>query len=189
MRPVAPRPPRPVSSPSSSASSGSSGSFHREREQSSRTPLRPPVPLPALGPVYPIPRTTKMDARRYRSLFLRRRVTPSTPPSPSTPPPSDDEPSNYVGDVDTDEVGDPEEPYAVSDSSLSSRDISSAGASYGSERESTSLSSGPSGHFSSDSSSGSGSVGYGSVTSGSASDASSNVDLVNRYFAGAFPPP
>ncbi|MED6144909.1 hypothetical protein PIB30_019878 [Stylosanthes scabra] len=105
------------------------------------------------------------------------------------PPSSDDEPSNYGGDVDADEIGDPEEPYAVSDSSLSSRDVSSAGASYGSERESASLSSGHSGHFSSDRSSGSGFVGYCSVTSGSASDASSDDDLVNRHFVGIFPPP
>ncbi|MED6144228.1 hypothetical protein PIB30_013835 [Stylosanthes scabra] len=189
MRPAAPRPPRPAGSPSSSVSSGSSGSFHRERERSPHTPLPPPAPMPALRPVHPIPRTPMMDAKRYRNLFPRRRVAPPTPPSPPTPPPSDDEPFDYGGDVHADEEGDPEDPYTVSDASLSSRDVSSAGASYGSERESARFSSGPSDHFSSNSSSGSGSVGYGSVTSGSPSDASSDDDLVNRHFAGTFPPP
>ncbi|MED6195557.1 hypothetical protein PIB30_038981 [Stylosanthes scabra] len=42
--------------------------------------------------------------------------------------------------------------------------------------------------FSSGSSSNGSYVGYGSVTSGSASDASSDDDLVNRHFAGIFPP-
>ncbi|MED6163608.1 hypothetical protein PIB30_081643 [Stylosanthes scabra] len=178
---VAPRLSRPAGSPSSSVSYGPSGSFHRERERSPRTPLPPPAPMPVPGPMHPVSRTPMMDARRYRSLFPRRRVAPHTPPSPPTPPPSDDEPSDYEGDADADEIGDPEEPYAVSDSSLSSRDVSSAGASYGSERESASLSSSHSGHFSSDSSSGSGFVRYGSVTSGSASDASSDDDLDDTW--------
>ncbi|MED6122538.1 hypothetical protein PIB30_040694 [Stylosanthes scabra] len=38
-------------------------------------------------------------------------------------------------------------------------------------------------------SSGSVSLGYGSASSGSASDKASDDDLVNRYFAGTFPPP
>ncbi|MED6126605.1 hypothetical protein PIB30_080029, partial [Stylosanthes scabra] len=62
-------------------------------------------------------------------------------------------------------------------------------ASYGSEQESASISSVPSSHHSSGSSSGNVSFGYGSATSGSASDGSSDDDLVNRYFAGTFPPP
>ncbi|MED6120644.1 hypothetical protein PIB30_022757 [Stylosanthes scabra] len=87
MCPSAPRPPRPASSPSSSVSSGSSGSFHRERERSPRTPLPPPALMPVPRPVHHVPRTPMMDARRYRSLFPRRRVAPPTPP------PSNDEPS------------------------------------------------------------------------------------------------
>ncbi|MED6155795.1 hypothetical protein PIB30_008377 [Stylosanthes scabra] len=189
IRPVAPRPPCPAGSPSSSVSSSSSGSFHRDRERSPRTPLPPPAPMHVPRPVHHVLRTPMMDARRYRSLFPRRRVAPPTPPSPLTPLSSDDKPSDYGGDIDANEIGDPGEPYAISDSSLSSRDVSSAGASCGSERESASLSSGPSDHFSSDSSSGSGSVGYGSVTSGSASDASSDDVLVYRHFAETFPPP
>ncbi|MED6203493.1 hypothetical protein PIB30_116062, partial [Stylosanthes scabra] len=50
------------------------------------------APAPVPGPVYPVPRTPMCDARRYRSLFPRRRIAPPTPPPPS-PPPSDDEPS------------------------------------------------------------------------------------------------
>ncbi|MED6194234.1 hypothetical protein PIB30_026494 [Stylosanthes scabra] len=177
MRPVAPRPPRPAGSPSSSASSGSSGSVHRERECSPHTPLPPPIPMPIHGPMHPPPRTHMMDARRYHNLFSRCRVAPLTPP------PSDYEPSNE-GDGD-----DPEDSQTASNASLSSRDVSSAGASHGSERESTSFSSGPSEHFLLGSSSGGSSVGSCSVMSGSTSDASSDDDLVNRYFAGTFPPP
>ncbi|MED6148068.1 hypothetical protein PIB30_049662 [Stylosanthes scabra] len=185
MHPVAPRPPRPAGSPSSSVSFGSSGSIHRERERSPCTPLPPPAPMLVPEPVHPIPRTPMMDTRHYRNLFPHRRVAPPTPP---TPPPSNDEPSYDGGDVDPEEEGDPEDPYTVSDANLSSHDVSSAGASYGSERESASFSSGPSDRFSSDSSFGSGSVGYGSVTSGSASDASSDDVLVNRHFAGTYIP-
>ncbi|MED6109090.1 hypothetical protein PIB30_030424 [Stylosanthes scabra] len=169
MRSVAPRPPHPAGSPSSSVSSGSSSSVHQECERSPRTPLPPPAPIPMPGPVHPIPRTPMMDTRRYRNLFPRRRVAPPTPPSPPTPPPSDDEPSDDGGDVDAKEEGDPENPYTVSDASLSNRDVSSAGASYGSERRSASFSSDPSDRF-----------------SGSASDASSDDDLVNYDFAGTF---
>ncbi|MED6121666.1 hypothetical protein PIB30_032322 [Stylosanthes scabra] len=172
MLPVAPRPPRPVGSPISSASSSPSGSVHREHERSPRTPLPPPAPMHVLGPMHPPPRTPMMDARCYRNLFSRHRVAPPTLP------PSDNEPSDE-GDGD-----DPKDYQTPSGTSLSSRDVSSAGASYGSERESTSFSSGPSDHFCSGSSSGGSSVGSGSATSGSASDASSDDDLVNRYFAG-----
>ncbi|MED6107188.1 hypothetical protein PIB30_011758 [Stylosanthes scabra] len=105
MRPTAPRPPRPAGSPSSSISSGSSGSFHRERERSPRTPLPLLAPLLALGPVYPVPRTPMTDARRYRSLFSRRRVAPPTPPYPS-PPPSDEEPSEGMVDPTAELEGD-----------------------------------------------------------------------------------
>ncbi|MED6182941.1 hypothetical protein PIB30_033347 [Stylosanthes scabra] len=174
--PVAPRPPQLVGSPSSSASSGSSGSVHREHKHSPRTPLPSPVLMPVPAPMHPPPRTPMMDARRYRNLFPRRRVAPPTPP------PSDSEPS------DDGEVGDPEDSQTAKDASLSSRDVSSADALYGSERESTSFSSGPSDRFSSGSSFGGSSVGFGSVMSGSTSDTSSDDDLVNRYFAGTFPP-
>ncbi|MED6198057.1 hypothetical protein PIB30_062509 [Stylosanthes scabra] len=110
MRPVAPCPPRSASSPSLSVSSGSSGSFRRERERSPRTPLPPPAPLHAPGPVHPILRTPMSDARRYRSLFSRRCVAPPTPPYPS-PPPSDEEPSEGTVDPAAELEGDPEEPY------------------------------------------------------------------------------
>ncbi|MED6171304.1 hypothetical protein PIB30_039569 [Stylosanthes scabra] len=185
MRHIARRPPRPAGSPSSFVSSGSSGSVHRERERSPRTPLPPPTPMPVPGPMHLISRTPMMDARRYRNLFPRHRVAPPTPPSPPTPPPSDDEPSDDGGDADVEDDDDPEDSQTVSDASLSSREVSSAGASYGSKRESTNFSSDPSDRFSS----GGSSVGYGSVTSGSASDASSDDDLVNRHLAGTFPPP
>ncbi|MED6192451.1 hypothetical protein PIB30_010084 [Stylosanthes scabra] len=178
MRPIAPRPPCPAGSSSSSVSSGSSGNVHREREQSPRTMLPPPTPVPMPGPMHPIPRTPMKDARHYRNLFSRHRVAPPSPPSPPTPPPSDDEPSDDGGDADTEDDDDLEDSYIVNDASLSSRDVSSVGASYGSERESTKFSSGPSDRFSSGGSSGGSSVGYGSVSSGSASDASSDDDLV-----------
>ncbi|MED6135144.1 hypothetical protein PIB30_043411 [Stylosanthes scabra] len=110
MRPVVPRPRRSASFPSSSVSSGSSGSFCRERERSPRTPLPPPAPMPAPEPVYPIPRTSMLYVRRYRSLFSRRRVAPPTPPS-SSPPPSDEEPSEGTVDPAAELEGDPEEPY------------------------------------------------------------------------------
>ncbi|MED6122944.1 hypothetical protein PIB30_044683 [Stylosanthes scabra] len=176
--PSAPRPPRPAGSPSSSASSGQSDGVPHERERSPRTPLPVPVPMPApaLVPVHQPPRTPMMDARRYRNLFPRRRIAPPTPP------PSDDEPSDD-GDGD-----DQEDSQTASDASLSSRDVSSAGASYGSERERTSFNSRPSDRFSSGSSSSGSSFGSGSISGGSVSDASSDDDLVNRYFAGTFPP-
>ncbi|MED6182207.1 hypothetical protein PIB30_026467 [Stylosanthes scabra] len=113
-----------------------------------------------------------MDACRYRNLFPRRRVT-----SP-TPPPSDEEQSYNDDDQ-------PEDSQSASDVSLSSRDVSSVGASHGSERESTSFSSGPSDRSSSGSSLGNGSFGYCSGSGASSSDASSEDDLVDRYFADA----
>ncbi|MED6140435.1 hypothetical protein PIB30_093207 [Stylosanthes scabra] len=164
--PSVPRPP-----PSSSASSGLSDGVPKECERSPRAPVH----VPALAPVYPPPHVPMMDARRYRNLFPRPRVTPPTPP------PSDDEPS----DDDDDER---EDSQSASDARLSSRDVSSAGASYGSERESTSFSLGPSDRSSSGSSSGSGSFGYCSGSGVSSSNASSDDDLVDRYFAGTFPP-
>ncbi|MED6159401.1 hypothetical protein PIB30_042026 [Stylosanthes scabra] len=186
MRPVAPHPPRSASSLSSSVSSGSSGSFRRERERSPRTPLPPPALMHEPGPVYPIPRTPMSDARRYRSLFSRRRVAPTTPPSPS-PPPSDEEPSEGTVDPAVELEGDPEEPYLEHIVYPAGYDAYSSHASYGSERESVSVGSAPSSRHSSDDSSGSGSIGYGEASSGSASDCASDSDLVNLHFAGTFP--
>ncbi|MED6125691.1 hypothetical protein PIB30_071007, partial [Stylosanthes scabra] len=112
MRPIAPFSPRPAASPSSSASTGSAGSVHRDRSRSPRTPVPPMAPAPAPGPVYPVPRTPMCDARRYRSLFSRHRVTPPTPPSPS-PPSIGDEPSAETYDPAAELEGDPDEPYVV----------------------------------------------------------------------------
>ncbi|MED6198353.1 hypothetical protein PIB30_065553 [Stylosanthes scabra] len=152
---------------------GLSDEVPRERERSPHTSLPAPVPAPA--PMYPPPWVPMMDTRRYRNLFPRCRVTPPTPP------PSDDEPS-YDDDEDR------EDSQSANDASLGSWDVSSAGASYGSERECTSCSSGPSDRSSLGSSSSRGSFRYGSGLGGSSSDASSEDDLVNRYFAGTFPP-
>ncbi|MED6121942.1 hypothetical protein PIB30_034991 [Stylosanthes scabra] len=176
--PSASRPPRLVGSPSFSTSSGQSDGVPREREHSPHTPLSAPVPVPvpALALVHPPPRIPMMDACCYRNFFSRRHIAPPTPPL------SDDEPSND-GDGD-----DREDSQTASDASLSSRDVSSAGASYSSERECTSFSSGLSDRSSSSSSSSGSSFGYGSGSGGSASDASSDDDLVNRYFVGIFPP-
>ncbi|MED6174369.1 hypothetical protein PIB30_068394 [Stylosanthes scabra] len=112
MRPIAPFSPRPTASPSSSASTGSAGSVHRDRSRSPRTPVPPIAPAPAPGLVYPVPRTPMCDARRYRSLFSRHRVTPPTPPPPS-PPSTDDEPSAETYDPAAELEGDPDEPYVV----------------------------------------------------------------------------
>ncbi|MED6160102.1 hypothetical protein PIB30_048282 [Stylosanthes scabra] len=164
----------------------SSGSFHRERERSPRTPLPPPAPLLAPGPVYHVPRTPITDARRYRSLFSRRRVAPPTPPYRS-PTPSDEEPSDGTVDPATELEGDPDEPYQEDTVYPAGYDAYHSDTSYGSERESVSVSSAPSSRHSSDNSSASGSIGYGEASSGSASDSASNDDLVNRHFAGTFP--
>ncbi|MED6169223.1 hypothetical protein PIB30_019517 [Stylosanthes scabra] len=173
MRSIAPFSPRPAASPSSSTSSGSVGSVHRERSRSPRTPLPPMAPAPVPGPVYPVPRTPMCDARRYRSLFPRRKIAPPTPPPPS-PLPSDDEPST--------ETYDPAAELGVLRGAPEAYD---SDASYGSERESASTDSASSSHHPS----GSVSLGYGSASSGLASDGASDDDLVNRYFAGTFPPP
>ncbi|MED6108759.1 hypothetical protein PIB30_027169 [Stylosanthes scabra] len=188
MRPIAPRPPRPAVSPSSSASSGSIGSIHRERERSPCTPLPLMAPAPAPGFVYPIPRTPMSDARHYRSLFSRRRVTPPTPPPPS-PLPSDDEPSVETFDPAAELEGDPDEPYIADHVPIGAPEAYYSDASYGSEQESANTDSAPSSHHSSGSSSGSVSLGYGSASSGLTSDGALDDDLVNRYFAGTFPPP
>ncbi|MED6175399.1 hypothetical protein PIB30_077977, partial [Stylosanthes scabra] len=188
MRPIVPFSPRPAASPSSSTSSGSTSGVHWERERSPRTPLPPMASAPAPGPVYPIPRTPMSDTRRYRSLFSRRRVAPPTPPALS-PPSSDDEPSVETYDLATKLVGDPDEPYVAEQVPYGSPEAYYSDASYGSERESASTDTAPSSHLSSGSSSDSVSLGYGSVSSGSASDGASDDDLVNRYFAGTFPPP
>ncbi|MED6126091.1 hypothetical protein PIB30_074994 [Stylosanthes scabra] len=188
MRPIAPFSPRPAASPGSSASSGSVGSVHRDRSRSPRTPVPPKAPAPVPGPVYPVPRTPMCDARRYRSLFSRHRVTPPTPPPPS-PPPSDEEPSTGTYDPIAELEGDPDEPYVAERVPYGAPKAYYSDASDGSERESASIGSAPSSHHSSGSSSGSVSLGYGSVSSGSASDGASDDDLVNCYFAGTFPPP
>ncbi|MED6218192.1 hypothetical protein PIB30_024677 [Stylosanthes scabra] len=174
MRPIAPRPPRPAGSPSSSVSSGSSGSFHRERERSPRTSLPPPAPLHAPGLVYLVPRTPMTDARRYRSLFSRRRVAPPTHPYPS-PPPSDEEPSEGTVDPTAELDGDPDEPYHEDIVYPAGYEAYHSDTSYGSERESVGVSSAPSSRHSSDDSSASGSIGYGEASSGSASDCASDT--------------
>ncbi|MED6108473.1 hypothetical protein PIB30_024349 [Stylosanthes scabra] len=163
-----------------------SGSFHRERERSPRTSLPPPAPLHARGPVYPIPCTPTTDARRYRSLFSRRRVAPPTPPYPS-PPPSDEEPSEGTVDLAAELEGDPDEPYHEDIVHPAGYEPYHSDTPYGSERESVSVSSAPSSRHSSDDSSASGSIGYGEASSGSASDCASDDDLVNCHFAGTFP--
>ncbi|MED6112232.1 hypothetical protein PIB30_059811 [Stylosanthes scabra] len=188
MRPIAPFSPRPAASPSSLASSRSVGSVHRERSRSPRTPMPPMAPTPVPGPVYPVPRTLMCDARRYRSLFSRHRVTPPTPPPPS-PPPSDEEPSAETYDPAADLEGDPDEPYVAERVPYGAPEAYYSDALDGSERESASAGSAPSSHHSSGSSSRSVSLGYGSASSGSASDGASDDDLVNRYFAGTFPLP
>ncbi|MED6138149.1 hypothetical protein PIB30_071564 [Stylosanthes scabra] len=188
LRPIAPVSPRPAASPSSSTSSGSVGSIHRERSRSPHTPLPPMAPTPVLGPVYPVPRTPMCDARPYRSLFPRRRVAPPTPPPPS-PPPSDEEPSAETYDLATELVGNPDEPYVAEYVPYGASEAYYSDASYGLERESASTDTAPSSHHSSGSSSCSVSLGYGSASSRSASDGASDDDLVNRYFAGTFPPP
>ncbi|MED6158862.1 hypothetical protein PIB30_036942 [Stylosanthes scabra] len=180
MRPAAPRPPRPAGSPSSSVSSGSSGSFHREHERSPHTPLPSPASLPAPGPVYHVPHTPMTDARRYRSLFSRRRVAPPTPPYHS-PPPSDEEPSKGTVDPAAELEGDPNELYQEDIVYPAGYEAYHSDTSYGSERESVSVSSAPSSHHSSDDSSASGSIGYGEASSGSASDSASDDDLEDCY--------
>ncbi|MED6115465.1 hypothetical protein PIB30_090917 [Stylosanthes scabra] len=187
-RPIAPFSPRPAASPSSSASSESVGSVHRERSRSPRTPLPPMAPAPVPGSVYPVPHTPMCDARRYRSLFPHRRVTPPTRPPPS-PPPSDDEPFAETYDPAEELEGDLDEPYVAERVLHGAPGAYYSDTSYGSERESTSTDSAPSSHNSSGSSSGSVSLGYGSASSGSASDGASDDDLVNRYFTGTFPQP
>ncbi|MED6147136.1 hypothetical protein PIB30_041240 [Stylosanthes scabra] len=190
MRPIVPFSPRPAASPSSLTSSGSTGSVHRERECSAHMPLPPmaPAPAPAPDPVYPIPRTPMCDARRYRSLFPRRRVAPPTPPPPS-PSSSDDEPSVETYDPAAELVGDPDEPYVAEHVPYGAPEAYYSNASYGSKCKSASTDTAPSSHHSSGSSFGNVSLGYGSALSGSASDGASDDDLVNWYFAGTFPPP
>ncbi|MED6131766.1 hypothetical protein PIB30_012774 [Stylosanthes scabra] len=164
MRPIVPFSPRPAASPSSSTSSGSAGSIHRERSYSPCTPLPPMAPAPAPGPVYPALRTPMCDARRYRSLFPRRRIAPPTPPPPS-PPPSDEVPSAETYDPATELVGYLDEPYVAEHVPYGASEAYYSNASYGSERESASTDSAPSSHHSSGSSSGSVSLGYGSASS------------------------
>ncbi|MED6193390.1 hypothetical protein PIB30_018919 [Stylosanthes scabra] len=143
------------------------------------------APAPVPGPVYPVPRTPMCDARRYRSLFPRRRIAPPPP----SPPPSDDKPSAETYDPAAELGGDPDEPYVAEQVLRGAPEAYYSDASYGSERESASTDSAPSSHHPSGSSSGSVSLGYGSTSSGSASDGASDDDLVNRYFVETFPPP
>ncbi|MED6191167.1 hypothetical protein PIB30_113487, partial [Stylosanthes scabra] len=109
-------------------------------ERSPRTPLSPPIPLYAPGPVYPVPRTSMMDARRYHSMFSRRRVAPPTPPYPS-PPPSDEEPSEGTIDPAAELEGDLDEPYHEDIVYPAGHEAYHSNTSYGSERESVSASS------------------------------------------------
>ncbi|MED6149765.1 hypothetical protein PIB30_065741 [Stylosanthes scabra] len=146
------------------------------------------APAPVPGPVYPVPCTTMCDARHYRSLFSRHRVTPSTPP-PLSPPSIDDESSAETYDPAAELEGDPDEPYVTEQVLRLVPEVYYSDASYESERESVSTGSALSSHHSSGSSSESVFVGYGSTSSGSASGGASDNDLVNRYFAGTFPPP
>ncbi|MED6122189.1 hypothetical protein PIB30_037436 [Stylosanthes scabra] len=83
----------------------------------------------------------------------------------------------------------PNEPYVAEHVPYRAPEAYYSDVSYGSKRESASTETAPSSHHSSGSSSGSVSLGYGSASSGSASDGASDDDLVNRYFAGTFPPP
>ncbi|MED6149939.1 hypothetical protein PIB30_067369 [Stylosanthes scabra] len=135
-----------------------------------------------------VPCTPMCDVRHYRSLFPRCRIAPPTPPPPS-PPPSDDEPSTETYDPAAELEGDPDEPYVAEQVLRGAPEAYYSDASYGSEREIASTDSAPSSHHSSSSSSESVSLGYGSASSGWASDGASKDDLVNRYFAGTFPPP
>ncbi|MED6207992.1 hypothetical protein PIB30_040842 [Stylosanthes scabra] len=139
MRPIAPFSPRPAASPSSSASSGSVGSIHRERSRSPRTPLPSMAPALVPGPVYPVPRTHMCDARRYQSLFPRRRIAPPTPP-----PPSNEEPSAETFDPARELVGDPDEPYVAEHVPYGTPEAYYSDASYGSDHESASTDTAPS---------------------------------------------
>ncbi|MED6149981.1 hypothetical protein PIB30_067783 [Stylosanthes scabra] len=140
------------------------------------------------GPGVPCSASPMCDARRYLSLFPRRRIAPPTP-TPPLPPLSDEEPSAETYDPATELVGDPDEPYVAEHVPYGASEAYYSDASYGSERESASTDTTSSSHHSSGSSFGSVSLGYGSVSSGSVSDGASDDDLVNRYFAGTFPPP
>ncbi|MED6176041.1 hypothetical protein PIB30_084143 [Stylosanthes scabra] len=142
LRPIAPFSPRPATFPSSSASSGSVGSVHRDRSRSPRTPVPPMAPAPVPGPVYPVPRTPMCDARRYRSLFSRHRVTPPTPPPPS-PPPIYDEPSAETYDPAAELEGDPVEPYVAEQVLRPVPEVYYSEASYESECVSASAGSAP----------------------------------------------
>ncbi|MED6157683.1 hypothetical protein PIB30_025627 [Stylosanthes scabra] len=106
------------------------------------------APAPVPGPVYPVPRTPMCDARRYRSLFSRHRVTPPTPPPPS-PPPIDDEPSAETYDPAAELEADPDEPYVAEQVLCPVPEAYYSDASYESERESASAGSAPSSHHSS----------------------------------------
>ncbi|MED6139707.1 hypothetical protein PIB30_086332 [Stylosanthes scabra] len=119
------------------------------------------------------------DARRYRSLFPRRRVAPPTLPPPS-PPLSDEEPSVETYDPATELVGDPDEPYVAEHVPYGALEAYYSGASCGSERENASTDTVPSSYHSSGSFSDSVSLGYGSAFSGSASDGASDDGLIVR---------
>ncbi|MED6182619.1 hypothetical protein PIB30_030237 [Stylosanthes scabra] len=182
-----------TSSPSSSCLSKFVSLFRFHRERSSGAQAFAPYTLTSdgsssgLGTYVPHIRTPMSDARHYRSLFSRHRVATPTPPPPS-PPSSDDEPSVETFDPAAELEGDPDEPYIAEHVPIGAPEAYYSDASYRSEQESASTDSAPSSHHSSGSSSGRVSLGYGSASSGSASDGASDDDLVNRYFAGTFPP-
>ncbi|MED6180188.1 hypothetical protein PIB30_008046 [Stylosanthes scabra] len=143
----------------SPSSSTSSGSVGSIHRERSRSPR---TPLPPMAPA-PVPGLV---------------VAPPTPPPPS-PPPSDEEPSAETYDPATESVGNLDEPYVAEHVPYGAPEAYYSDASYGSERESASTDTAPSSQ----------SLGYGFASSGSANDGASDDDLVNRYFAGTFPPP
>ncbi|MED6195964.1 hypothetical protein PIB30_042772 [Stylosanthes scabra] len=141
-------------------------------------PSAPRPPRPAGSP------SSFVSSGSSGSYHREREHSPSTPLPPLATAPAP-EPMHPIPQLE----GDPEEPYLVDHVPIGAPEAYYSDASYGSEQESASVGSGPSSHHSSGSSSGSTSIEYGSVDSGSASDGSSDDDLVNRYFAGIFPPP
>ncbi|MED6153353.1 hypothetical protein PIB30_101156 [Stylosanthes scabra] len=188
MRPIAPFSPRPAASPSSSAFSGSVESVHRERSRSPRTPLPPMAPAPVPGPVYQCrvhrcatPGDTVVsflviELHLLHLLLLLRLVMKSLLRKRTIQqqiwkeiPMSSMLLSKYLMEPPKHITLMPHTGRSAKALVLVRHRLAS--------------------HHSSGSSSRSVSLGYGSASSGSASDEASDDDLVNRYFAGTFPPP